>query len=287
MKTKLSLYYQLAKPGIIYGNLMTAAAAFSFAVHHLPRAPFNFGLLFATLIGLGLSMAAGCVANNVMERDIDARMERTKTRALPQGHISIRNAILYACALGVVGVSVLYLFTNTYALLVTIFGMVVYIGLYTPAKQITAHSTIVGAFAGAVPPVVGYVAVSNAIDLSALLLFLILVCWQMPHFFAIALYRSDDYHNAGLPVMPSRIGRVPTQALMTVYTILFAAATFIFGMANQLSLLYTIPMCVVAFGWMAFALSGFKTKKPEHWARKMFFYSLIALVLFSALIAFV
>lgn len=284
--TKLGLYYRLAKPGIIYGNLMTTGAAFLFALHHTNHAPASVGLFAATLVGLGLSMAAGCVANNIIERDIDARMERTKDRALPLKQISIRSALVYAGVLGVVGLGILLFFTNIPALLATIFGIVVYVGLYTPAKQKTVHSTVIGAFAGAVPPVVGYVAVVSSFDTNALLLILILACWQMPHFFAISLYRLDEYRNAGLRIMPLRIGRIPTQALMVVYTILFSAAVLILGAINHLSWLYFVPMSAVTLGWVSFGVSGFWAKDPARWARKMFFHSLIVLLILSAVLAF-
>lgn len=286
--TKLRLYYQLSKPGIIYGNLMTAAAAFAFAVHHQTHAPLSIGLLVlfvATLCGLALSIAAGCVINNVIERDIDARMERTKNRSLPMKEISVRNALTYAVLVGVVGFATLYLLSTTYALLVTIFGVIVYTAIYTPSKQLTAHSTILGAFAGAVPPVVGYVAVWPTLDVNVLLLLLILVCWQMPHFFAISLYRTDEYKNAGLPVMPLRIGRTMTQVLMVLHAVLFAAAALIFGFINHLSLLYTVPMSIVSLAWIAVSIAGFRAPDTARWARKTFFFSLIVLLLFSALLA--
>ncbi|HWU24729.1 MAG TPA: heme o synthase [Candidatus Paceibacterota bacterium] len=288
--TKLRVYYRLAKPGIIYGNLLTAAAAFAFAVHNQTHAPLSTGLLLlfaATMIGLGLSIAAGCVVNNVIERDIDARMERTKNRALPLKEITVKAALVYACLLGIAGFATLYFFTNTYALLATLFGVVVYIAVYTPSKQLTAHSTILGAFAGAVPPVVGYVAVTPALDANVLLLFLILMCWQMPHFFAISLYRTDEYRNAGLPVMPLRIGRFMTQVLMTLHAVLFAIAIFIFGILNQLSFFYFIPMAAVSLMWIFFSLAGFWAKDTARWARRTFLFSLIVLLLFSAVLALV
>jgi protoheme IX farnesyltransferase len=160
-------YYQLIKPGIVYGNAMTALAAFVFA----STAPFNFPLLFATLFGLSFSIAAACVVNNIIDRDIDVHMERTKKRAIPTGQISIRKALIFAAVLGVIGFSLLFFYTNLYALFVTLFGVVVYLGLYTPLKRTTPHSTIVGALAGAVPPVVGYVAVTNELNGVAVLLF--------------------------------------------------------------------------------------------------------------------
>ncbi|HEV7121336.1 MAG TPA: protoheme IX farnesyltransferase, partial [Candidatus Paceibacterota bacterium] len=149
-------YYRLAKPGIVYGNALPAIAAFLFAS---TRSGFSLLLFVAMLIGLSGCIASACVINNVIDRDIDARMERTKARAIPMKRISVRNALIFAGALLVVGCAVLFLFTNLLTLAVTLFGVFVYLCLYTPLKRISLHSTIVGAVAGAVPPVVGYVAV--------------------------------------------------------------------------------------------------------------------------------
>jgi protoheme IX farnesyltransferase len=136
----MRLYYQLVKPGIVYGNLMTALAAFLFASHM----QVNVVLLLATLLGLALSIASACVVNNVLDRDIDAHMERTKNRALVLGQISVRSALIYASLLALVGFSILALFSTWPAFFVTAGGVFVYLCLYTPAKRSTQYSTLVG-----------------------------------------------------------------------------------------------------------------------------------------------
>lgn len=277
----MGTYYRLVKPGIVYGNAMTALAAFVFASQGHPHLP----LLLAMLAGLSCAIAASCVVNNVLDRDIDGRMERTQARAIPAGQVSVPRALLFAAVLGVAGFATLFFFTNLRTLFVTLFGVVVYLALYTPAKRVTPHSTLIGALAGAVPPVVGYVAVVNALDRTALLLFLILVAWQMTHFFAIALFRVDDYRQAGLPVMPVREGIARTKALMLAYALLFAFTLSALSVVHRFSAWHTVPIALLAAGWIALSVSGFATHDDARWGRRMFFYSLVVLIAFSIALA--
>ena len=274
-------YYRLIKPGIVYGNTMTALAAFVFA----SSTEFNFVLLGATLFGLAASIAGACVVNNVLDRDIDAHMERTKNRAIPTGRISVRSALLFAAVLFTLGTGTLFFFTNALTLLVTLFGVFVYVCVYTPAKRRTPYSTSIGAVAGAVPPVVGYVAVTSTLDTTALLLFLVLVCWQMTHFFSIAIFRLKDYSDAGLPVMPVHLGMFRTKVLMTLYVVLFAYASYALYAIRHLGHLYGVTLAVLSFGWFLLSLHGFRMQDTTTWARRMFFYSIIVLLLFSLTLA--
>jgi len=267
---------------MVYGNAMTALAVFLFASSQHPSIP----LLIATLAGLSFSIASGCVFNNIIDRDIDARMERTKVRAIPTKQISVHHAFFFATALGVVGIAILFFFTTTLTLLVTLFGVFAYLALYTPAKRLTPHSTIIGALAGAVPPVVGYVAVTNMLDTTAVLLFLILVCWQMTHFFAIAIFRLNDYKSAGLPVMPVFMGIARTKVLMVVYAVLFSIAAYALFLVNGLGTFYAVSMGILSAGWIGLSLSGLYTHDDARWARRLFFYSIILLVGFSISIAY-
>jgi protoheme IX farnesyltransferase len=278
-------YYRLIKPGIVYGNVLTALAAFVFATHRHFTAEL-FVLLLATLLGLALCIASACVINNILDRDIDARMERTSARAIPNGRISVQQALIFATVLFAAGCAVLLLLTNMLTFAVTLFGVLVYVGLYTPLKRCTIHSTIVGAVAGAVPPVVGYVAVTNMLDATALSLFLILVCWQMTHFFAIAIFRLKDYSEAGLPVMPVKLGLFRTKILMALYVVLFAYAALALYLVQNLGILYAGTLSLLSVGWFALSLYGFRTPDINRWAKRMFFYSIIVILLFSFVLAF-
>ena len=180
-------YYTILKPGILYGNVITIIAGFILASN---GRVLDWRLLLVTVLGLSFVMAGGCVFNNYHDRGIDALMERTKSRVLVRKAISIRSAIMYGAVLSLLGFTLLAFYTNKVTVMVALFGFFVYAVLYTLwLKRTSVHSTFVGALSGAVPPVIGYVAVRGEIDLVATVLFLILVTWQIPHAFAIALYR--------------------------------------------------------------------------------------------------
>jgi protoheme IX farnesyltransferase len=274
-------YYRLTKPGIVYGNALTALSAFVFASDKI----VNLYVLGAMMLGLMLSIASACVINNICDRDIDIHMERTKERALPTGRISVQRASVFAFILFCMGTALLYFFVNTLALLVTLFGVFMYLLVYTPLKRVSIHSTVVGALAGAVPPVVGYVGVTNAFDTTSLLLFLILVCWQMTHFLAIAIFRVEEYRSAQIPVMSVRVGMFRSKVIMLVYALLFSFALFALSVVNHLGLLFTVPLGVLSLGWILLSIQGFRTRNDATWAKQLFFYSIAVLMVFSLLLA--
>ncbi len=192
-------YYLLMKPGIIFGNVVTFAAGFLLA----SKGDIKMGLFFTTLLGLSLIIASACVFNNYIDRYVDKKMERTKKRALASGLIKGRDALAFAVLLGIAGNLTLFLYANGLTVAVANVGFVVYVFLYSFLKCRTTYSTLIGSISGAIPPVVGYCAVSNQFDLAAGILFIIMIFWQMPHFFAIGLWHIDDYAKAEIPILYS------------------------------------------------------------------------------------
>ncbi len=192
----LRTYYNLTKPGIIYGNALVAAAAFIFGSH----AGIDWQLFLLTIAGLSLVIGGSCVFNNYYDRDIDARMERTKKRAFASGKVSPLHALIFGTVLLVSGI-ILLSYTNLLALGAALLGFIVYVFFYTPLKHRTGYAVYVGAIAGATPPVVGYAAATNTLDMYALAFFAFLFLWQLPHFFAIARYRFKEYQAAGVPLL--------------------------------------------------------------------------------------
>ncbi|MGH7175360.1 MAG: protoheme IX farnesyltransferase, partial [Minisyncoccia bacterium] len=166
-------YYELAKPGIVYGNAVTTLAAFLYA----SRWQFSVGLFLATMVGIMLVIGSACVFNNYLDRDIDAKMTRTKARALASGKIGGMSALTYASALGVLGLVLLYVYTNALTAVIALSGWILYVLVYTPAKRRTPFATLIGAVPGAVPIVVGYTAALGRFDLPAIVLFFSLVLW--------------------------------------------------------------------------------------------------------------
>ena len=267
-------YYLLTKPGIILGNLITLAAGFLLA----SKGVINFGLFLATLIGLALIMASACVFNNYIDRQIDKKMERTKNRVLVKGLISGYNAILFATALGLLGFLILLLYTNFLTAFIAAIGFFVYVVLYSLWKGRTIYGTAIGSIAGAIPPVVGYCAVSNHFDAGALILFSMLVLWQMPHFFAIALYRLDDYMAAGIPVLPIKKGIWRTKVHMVLYILGFIVAASMLTLFNYTGYLYLIVATSCGMMWLGLCVMGFNSDNDQIWGRRMFQLSLVLIV---------
>ena len=237
------------------------------------------------LIGLSLVVASGCITNNYTDREIDSKMQRTKHRALVDGTVSARQALIFASILLIIGTLALFVWTNLLTTLLALFGFIAYVVLYGYAKRKSTYGTLVGSISGALPPVIGYTAVSNQLDLAAALLFIILVCWQMPHFYAIAIYRSADYKAAGIPVLPVIKGFATTQYRILAYIAAFTIACtglVIFGYAG---ITYVIPMIVVGIGWFAIGLKGLTSDEPTTWAKKMFGISLLVITAFCVTLA--
>ncbi len=264
-------YYLITKPGIIMGNLFTLAAGFMLASKGIPDPQ----LFLITLLGLGFIIASACVFNNYIDRQLDVKMERTKQRPIASGLISGRNAIAFATILAIFGNVILGVYTNLLTVSVAAIGFFIYVVLYSMWKSRTIYATAIGSVAGAVPPVVGYCAVSNQFDLGAALLFMMLVLWQMPHFFSIALYHFRDYSRANIPLLPIKKGVFRTKIHMVIYIMAFIFASTLLTYFNYTGYLYYAVTLVMGGAWLLLGLIGFKRSNNEKWGRDMFRLSLI------------
>ena len=264
-------YYLLTKPGIILGNLVTVAAGFLLA----SKGRLDFGLFMAALLGLAFIMASACVLNNFIDLPIDKKMVRTKNRPLVTGSIKGPQAIVFAVVLGVLGVLILFLYTNMLTVMVAAVGFIVYVFLYSLWKCHTVYGTAIGSIAGAIPPVVGYCAVSNHFDAGALILFLMMVLWQMPHFFSIAMYHLEDYATAKIPVLPLEKGMLRTKIHMVLYILAFIAAAALLTLFNYTGYSYLIASTIMGCLWLGCCLRGFKTADDQQWGKNMFRLSLV------------
>lgn len=278
--SRVKAYYKLTKPGIIRGNAVNATAGFLLASTF---ATFNFGTFLAMLSGLSLIIASGCTFNNYIDRDIDKKMKRTKKRALVTGDISVRNALTYATILGLIGVAILGIFTNLLTLVMGVLGFIFYVIVYGIGKRKTVHGTVIGSISGAIPPVVGYTAVTDNLDTGALLLFLILVLWQMPHFYAIAMYRLKDYSAAGIPVLPAVKSMATAKMQTLVYIVVFTFACVGLTIFGYTGVLYAVIMTIASLGWFLMGLKDYN-KDDVAWAHRMFGFSLIVTLTFCAAI---
>lgn len=282
MSGRIKTYYQLTKPGIIYGNTLTTAGGFLLASCTFG---FNAWLMVATLVGTAFVMAASCVVNNYIDREIDRKMARTKKRALVIGSVSVTAALLYASVLAVIGFVLLALFTNMLTVLLGVIAAATYIVFYGIAKRRSVHGTLVGSVAGALPPVAGYTAASNTFDAAAVIIFFVLVFWQMPHFYAIAMYRMKDYAAAGIPVLPIKQGMQATKIQIIAYTVAFLVAVSMLTVYGYTGYTYLIVMLGLGCIWLFKQLKGFRTSDDVQWARSIFFFSLLVLMAFSVMLA--
>ncbi len=282
-------YYGLVKPGIVYGNALPFVGAFFLATRGQGHWEETFVL---ALIGLSLVVASACVFNNIVDREGDAKMERTKRRALATGDVSIGAAAVYGALLGAGGFALLAIYGHLLAVLAAAVGFLVYVFAYSLwAKRRTPWATLVGSVAGAMPPLVGYAAGGGTDPRVAAVLFAILVAWQMTHFYAIAIRRADEYQAAGIPVLPLARGVGATKQQMVFWALVFLLAApvpaFFIG---PFGAGYFLVSLVLGFVWLLWSIAGLPLddagKATRAWARFMLLYSIAATaVLFLSMTA--
>jgi protoheme IX farnesyltransferase len=271
-------YLQVTKPGIIFGNLISVIGGFLLAA----KGSIDFPLFLATLVGVSLVVASGCVFNNFIDRDIDRIMERTKNRVLVKGLIPPKTSLVYATLLGIAGFALLYIGANPLAMWLAVMGFVVYVGVYSLyMKRNSVYGTLIGSLSGAAPPVIGYCAVSGQFDTGALILLLIFSLWQMPHSYAIAIFRFKDYQAAGIPVLPVVKGISVAKHHIIVYVLAFMIATLMLTLSGYAGYKYLIVAAAVSIWWLGMALKGYKTENDVLWARKLFGFSIITIMSLS------
>lgn len=272
--------YRMTKPGLVYGNLIPVIGGYVLgAGGRLDAAPFA-----ATLAGMAAIMGSSCVLNNVIDADIDLRMRRTHDRAVPAGRVSRGAAAAFGAAVGLTGFALLAWGANPASVLIAAVGYAFYVLLYSVWwKRRSPLGTAVGSVAGAVPPVVGYVAASGQVDIAAGVLFATLIAWQMPHFFAVAIRHAADYAAAGVPVLPVARGIGATKTQMLAYVTAYVLVAPLLTAFGYSGIAYLVATLTLGLCWLALAVRG--ARIPENdtaatlaWARRMFLLSLLVLM---------
>ena len=281
--SKLRHYYELTKPGVLYGNVLTGAAGFFLA----SAGWIDWWLFLAAIGGMTLVIAAACVINNYLDRDIDQLMERTKKRPSVIGLVLPRRIRSFGIILAALGFGTLLLWTNWLVVAIGVLGFVTYVWLYGAlSKRRSVHGTLVGSISGAMPIAGGYAAVSGVIDPGLVIVFLIMFFWQFPEFYSIAIYRKKEYAAAHVPVMSVVRGVKPTVRQIFIYTILYVASTLALPLFGYVGISYTFVMSIMGIYWIYLGYQGLRHPKPEVWARGMFKFSMwtvLALCLMLAL----
>lgn len=239
------------------------------------RGQIQLASLLSVLLGGSFVIACGCVFNNILDRDIDDKMTRTMKRPLVTGTIQPREALIYGIVLGVLGFTLLAWGTNPTTFMIGLIGLFFYVILYGWGKRNSVYGTIIGSISGATPPVAGYTAVTGHLDFGAFLLFSILVCWQIPHFYAIAIYRLKEYKRAGLPIWPAVKGIRSTKMQIAVFSFAFAVMCSTLTLFGYTGVIYLLLMGGLGFIWFYKALQGFGRRDNGTWAREIFGYSLL------------
>jgi protoheme IX farnesyltransferase len=235
-KQLIGAYVKLSKPWVVALLLVTTFAAMLIAQRGLPPLP----LVFFTLLGGALSAAGASAINSYIDRDIDGFMSRTKNRPVVTHRIPADNALAYGIAAGVAAFVILTLAANFLAALLAMFGLLYYVFVYTGyLKRSTPHNIVIGGIAGAIPPLVGYAAVTGTVDVLALFLFLVIFYWTPPHTWALGLLIRTDYERVNIPMLPVVAGDTETRKQILLYTLQLIAVTlllFAFGMMGWIYL---------------------------------------------------
>lgn len=269
-------FVYVAKPGILFSNLITTFGGFWIA----SKWEVDWPLLLFTLLGTMLVMASGCVLNNYLDRDMDTKMKRTQKRALPSGRMTPNVVLVYGIVLGIAGLSVLGLLVNTLAALLGMLGLFVYVWVYTAwLKRTSVWSTTIGAISGAVPPVIGYCAVTSQIDAGAWVLFAILFLWQPPHFWALGIRRLDEYQAAGFPLLPVVKGAYATKISMMRYVVPLVPASLLLYLFRFVGEIYLAGAALMGIAWVVLCMRGFQAKDDANWSKGVFIYSINYLTL--------
>lgn len=277
-------YYALTKPRVVQLIVFCALIGMVLAVPGVPTmAELKLG--FVACIGIWLVSGAAAAFNCLVEKTIDSKMKRTSWRPTAKGELSDRQALLFSAALCALGSLVLYVFVNPLTMWLTFATFVGYAIIYTVIlKPLTPQNIVIGGASGAMPPVLGWAAMTGQVGPEALILFLIIFLWTPPHFWALALYRVEDYRKSGLPMLPVTHGNEFTRLQILLYTIVLMASClmpFVYGMSSWL---YLAAAVVLSIGFIGYAVALYR-KYSDELARKTFRFSLVHLsALFAALL---
>lgn len=272
MKGTISDFVALTKPGVTRMCLLTTLGGFALA-------PVAFDPVTATFAMLGTACAVGSANafNMWIERDADARMSRTRRRPLPAGRMSPDAAVRFAWMLGFASVALLAIGTNFLSVVLALAAIAAYVLVYTPLKYRTPLALVIGAIPGAAPPLLGWTAATGSIDAPALVLFAILLVWQLPHFLAIALYRQDDYARAGIKIVPLVRGAAIAKIQAVAWSMVLVPISMLLVPLGVAGDTYLLGAVLIGTTFLAWSFTGLDDRAGTKWARGFFFASLVYL----------
>ena len=278
---KLRAYYALTKPRVVSLIVFTAVIGMFLATPGI--VPIQ--ILLAGTAGIALVAGAAAAINCLVEQKIDAVMQRTRWRPLPRGELTVQQTLVFTAAIGGLGLWLLYRFVNPLTMWLTVATFIGYAVLYTLVlKPATPQNIVIGGASGAMPPVLGWAAVTGEVTTEAMLLFLIIFAWTPPHFWALALYRTEDYARAGVPMLPVTHGKAYTRLQVLLYTLILFAVTLLPYVVRMSGWLYLGAAIALGGVFVAYALRIYFAYS-DLVAQKTFRYSIAYLAaLFAALL---
>ncbi len=271
---KWRAYYDLTKPRVVALLVLTAVVGMSLSV----PGGLPWQLFIPAMLGIGLLSSAAAAINHIVDERIDAIMGRTHNRPLPEGRVTTNSAIIFACSLAFLGFTLLIVFVNPLTAYLTLAGLVGYSFIYTLyLKRATPQNITIGGLAGAIPPLLGWTAMTNQVDPNALLLVLIIFTWTPPHFWALAIHRKNEYAKVNIPMLPVTHGVSFTKTQILLYTVLLFIVSllpYLVGMSNWLYLIGAVTLNLIFFAY-AWKL---KFYADENTAMDTFKFSIIHLM---------
>ena len=278
----LKNYLGLCKLRVVALIVFTAMVGMFLAT--VPPAMVPLDVLLLGNLGIGMAAAAAAAINHVLDAREDARMARTRRRPLPQGQISLRNALLFALLLGTLSMVILVYFINTLTAVLTFLSLLGYAVVYTMyLKRATPQNIVIGGAAGAAPPVLGWTALTGTLDPHALLLFLIIFVWTPPHFWALAIHRRDEYAKVDIPMLPVTHGVPFTRLQILLYTLLLIAISVLPFATRMSGPFYLVGALLLGGGFLYYAVELIKGN-DERVAMKTFGYSIWYLMALFAIL---
>ena len=252
--TLLKSYYQLCKPNVVYMMLICAFVGMLLAEQTVS----SYSYLFIALTGIALCAASAAAINQVFDREADASKTRTDQRPLPIGDLSVIHASIFAFVIGLLGSMILYLYVNTLTMILTIGSLIGYAFIYTVyLKRATPQNIVIGGLAGAAPPLLGWSSVTNTIDPFALLLVLIIFVWTPPHFWALAIYRKEEYAKESIPMMPVTHGVAFTKLQIVLYTIILFIVSVLPYVVLMSGIIYLVSALVLSTIFLYYSVNLF------------------------------
>ncbi len=275
----------LCKLKVVALILLTAVVGMFLAVPapYLPDAM----LVLAASVGISMASASAAVFNHIVDEQIDIQMSRTDQRPLPQGKVSRNQALVWGVFLGVIGLGILQLFVNTITMALTFISLIGYAVIYTMyLKRATPQNIVIGGAAGAAPPILGWTSISGTQGIEyALLLFLIVFIWTPPHFWALAIYRVEEYKKVDVPMLPVTHGLAYTRMQILLYTVLLLLVTLLPYLAGMSGLIYLVSALILGLIFLAYSIKIYKNPDDNKIAWRTFMFSVnYLMLLFVALL---